>query len=165
MIRINEQIKSAQVRVIDETGGNIGVLTIEQALAMAREKKLDLVEISPNAQPPVVKIISFDKYRYQEEKKAKKLRAQQKIQEFKQVQISARAAQHDMEVKAKKVNEFLGEGHKVEIMLRLRGREKANKDWAKQKLVEFLKIILPEHKVLMDIRYTGRGFATQVVKK
>ena len=153
------------MRVIDEEGNNLGALSRQDALNLAQDKGLDLIEISPNANPPVAKIMSFDKYRYQEEKKLKKQRAQQKGQELKQVRISARAAEHDLQVKAKKVNEFLKGGHNVEIQLFLRGREKANKDWAKQKLLDFLKVIDPEHKVLLEPKYSGRGFNMQITKK
>ncbi len=146
-------------------GANIGVVSLDEAKRLAKEKGLDLIEVVPTATPPVAKIISFDKYRYQETKKMKKQRAAQKTAGFKQVQISVRAAQHDLEVKARKANEFLEEGHQVEIYLPLRGREKANKDWAKKKLLEFLHIITPEHKVISEARYTGRGFSTHVAKK
>ena len=164
MVKINEKITAPELRVIDEAGANIGVLSVSEALKSAKEKGLDLIEIAPTAKPPVAKIMSYDKYRYQEEKKLKKQKSQQKIQEWKQVRISARAAEHDLQIKADKVNEFINEGHVVEIQLMLRGREKANKDWAKQKLLEFLKIISPEHKVLMEPKYGGRGFNAQEVK-
>ncbi len=153
------------MRVIGEAGENIGVLPLAEALKLAKEKGLDLIEIAATAKPPVAKIMSYDKYRYQEEKKLKKQKAGQKIQELKMVRISARAAEHDLQIKADKVDEFLSEGHIVEIQLMLRGREKANKDWAKQKLFEFLKMISPEHKVLLEPKYGGRGFNAQVVKK
>lgn len=165
MIRINEKITALELRVIGEAGENIGVLPLAEALKLAKEKGLDLIEIAATAKPPVAKIMSYDKYRYQEEKKIKKQKAGQKIQELKTVRISARAADHDLQIKADKVDEFLSEGHIVEIQLMLRGREKANKDWAKQKLFEFLKMISPEHKVLLEPKYGGRGFNAQVVKK
>ncbi len=153
------------MRVIGEAGENIGVLPLAEALKLAKEKGLDLIEIAATAKPPVAKIMSYDKYRYQEAKKIKKQRAGQKIQELKMVRISARAAEHDLQIKADLLNKFLSEGHIVEIQLMLRGREKANKDWAKQKLFEFLKMINPEHKVLLEPKYSGRGFNAQVVKK
>jgi translation initiation factor IF-3 len=165
LIRINEKINVREVRAIDETGANLGVIETSEALRLAKEKGLDLVEISPMTVPPVVKIISFDKYRYQEEKKWKKQRATQKIQEMKQVQISVREAVHDLGVKAVRVNKFLGEGNKVEVLLNLRGREKAHQDLAKQKLRDFIKTVDPEHKILADIKWTGRGFNIQIVKK
>lgn len=165
LIKTNEKITALELRVIDEAGANIGVLQTADALQMARDKGMDLIEISPNAKPPVAKIMSFDKYRYQEEKKLKKQRAGQKTQELKGVRISGRAAEHDLQVKAKKVNEFLNEGHIVEIQLTMRGREKANREWARQKLLDFLKMISPEHKVLLEPKYGMRGFNMQVIKK
>ncbi|MBI4992365.1 MAG: translation initiation factor IF-3 [Candidatus Harrisonbacteria bacterium] len=165
MVKTNEKITALELRVIDEAGANLGILTPQEALKLAKEKGLDLIEIAPTAKPPVAKIMSYDKYRYQETKKLKKQRAQQKIQELKQVRISARAAEHDLQIKANLVNEFLEEGNVVEIQLVLRGREKAHKDWAKQKLLDFLKIIMPEHKVLLEPKYGMRGFNMQIVKK
>ncbi len=165
MIRINQQIQTKELRVVDETGANLGVMSFSEALKIAVEKNLDLIEISPLAVPPVARIMSFDKYRYQEEKKNKKQRAQQKTQELKQVKISVKEATHDLQVKCGRVIKFLEEGHKVEIMMVLRGREKANKDWAKQKLADFLNTIEFEYKVLMEIKYTGRGFAAQIAPK
>jgi len=153
------------LRVIDENGENIGVLPLSQALNLAKEKRLDLIEIGPTANPPIAKIISFDKYRYQETKKRKKQRVMQKNQEMKQVQISAREAEHDLQRKAQKVNEFMAEGNIVEIQLTLRGREKAHKDWALQKLKGFMKIIDSGHKVIFEPKYGFRGFTTQVSKK
>jgi len=165
LVKVNEKITALELRVIDETGNNLGVLPLQEALKLAKEKGLDLIEIAPTAKPPVAKIMNYDKYRYQETKKLKKQRAQQKIQELKQVRISARAAEHDLKIKADKVNEFLAEGDIVEIHLIMRGREKAHKDWAKQKLLDFLKIITPEHKVLLEPKYGMRGFNMQVAKK
>ena len=153
------------MRVIGEAGENIGVLPLAEALKLAKEKGLDLIEIAATAKPPVAKIMSYDKYRYQEEKKIKKQRAGIKIQELKGVRISARAAEHDLRVKANKVNKFLNEGHIVEIQLVMRGREKANRDWAKQKLLDFVKMIIPEHKILLEPKYSFRGFNMQIVKK
>ena len=152
------------MRVIDEAGANLGVLSREEALKAAQKKGLDLIEIAPTAQPPVAKIMSYDKFRYQEEKKEKKQKAQQKSQELKQVRISVRAAKHDLEIKAGLVNKFLDQGHVVEIQLMLRGREKANKGWAREKLEEFLKTITPEHKIIMEPKYFGKGFNVQVIK-
>lgn len=165
MVKINEKITAPELRVIDEAGANLGILSPQEALKLAKERGLDLIEIAPTAKPPVAKIMSYDKYRYQETKKLKKQRAQQKIQELKRVRISARAAEHDLLIKANLVNKFLNAGDIVEIQLVLRGREKANKDWARKKLIDFLTIIIPEHKVLLEPKYGMRGFNMQVVKK
>lgn len=140
-------------------------MSVKDALKLAKEKGLDLIEIAPHAKPPVARIMSFDKFRYQEEKKEKKKRLQKSGQKMKQIQISVREAIHDLERKAKKINEFLNDGHRVEIILTLRGREKANKDWARHKLDEFMKLITPDHKVVMEPRLLGRGFVVQIIKK
>jgi translation initiation factor IF-3 len=151
--------------VIDDTGSNLGVLKTSAALERAKEMGLDLIEVSPAANPPVARIMSYDKFRYEETKKLKKQKAKQKGQELKQVKISIREAKNDLERKANRVNEFLEGGNQVEIMLWLRGREKANKDFARNKLTEFLTTIDPDHKVIMHPKYSGRGFIVQVAKK
>ncbi len=151
--------------MIDEKEGNLGVMAREAALKLAEEKGLDLIEIAPNGKPPVAKIISFDKFRYQKEKELKKQRAGQKVSELKQIRISARAAQNDLEIKAKKVDEFLEDGNKVGINLFLKGREKYNRNWANQKLDEFLKRISVEYKVIADVKFGGKGLMIQIVKK
>lgn len=154
-----------ELLVLDEEGKSLGKMSKEAALGLAKEKRLDLIEIAPNAKPPVARLMSFDKFRYQQEKKLKKQRTQEKGQEMKQVQISIREAAHDLQMKAGRVNEFLNEEHPVEIFLVLRGREKANKDFAKEKLANFIKMIDPEHKVIMEPRFGGRGFIMQIIKK
>ena len=108
--------------------------------------------------------MSFDKFRYQKEKEYKKQRLAQKTAGMKQIRVSARAAENDLRVKAKKANEFLENGSKVEVMMILRGREKGNRAWAEQKLKDFLKMLDPESKVTSPPRYTGRGFMVQVQK-
>ncbi len=138
----------------------------ETALNLAQEKNLDLIEIVPTAKPPVAQIISFDKFRYQKEKEFRKQQlAQKKTAELKQVRISPRAGQHDLEVKAALLEKFLQAGHKVEINLWLRGREKYNKDWGLLKLQEFLKIIKIPHKITLEPRFVGRGFVVQIIKQ
>jgi len=132
---------------------------------LAKEKGLDLIEIAPAANPPVARIMSFDKFRYEQDKKERKQRAQQKKSDLKQIQISIGEARHDLERKANQIDEFLKEKCQVQILLVLRGREKANKDWAKRKLNEFIKILTPEHKVVMEPRYVGKGFITQIAGK
>ena len=163
--KINNQIKAQELRVLDETGQNLGIMPLEAALKLAQEKGLDLIEIVPTAKPPVSKIISFDKFRYQKEKEFKKQKAGQKTSELKQVQISARAGLHDLEVKSKKIDEFINDGDKVEIMLVLKGREKYNRDWARQKLKEFLQIIKTEYKIINDPKFGGKGLIMQITKR
>ena len=100
-----------------------------------------------------------------DEKKRKKEYAKQKVKEVKQIQITVRAAKNDLDIKAKKMNEFLTEGHPINLVMVLRGREKANKDWARLKLEEFMKLITVSHQKVSDIRWGGRGLNIQIVKK
>lgn len=162
---INNQIKAKELRVIDENGQNLGIITLEQALNSAKEKNLDLIEISSAANPPVARIMSFDKFRYQKEKEWKKQRQSQKIAELKHVRISARAAFNDLQIKIRQLEEFLEENSKVEIQLMLRGREKGNKEWALKKLQEFLQMVGKSYEITMEPRFVGRGYVVQIVKK
>lgn len=138
----------------------------EEALALAKpEIGLDLIEIAPTAKPPVARLMSYDKYRYEAAKQAKKERLAQKGGELKHVQISARAAANDLQIKVRQLEKFFAEGHQVEIQMRLRGREKYNKDWARLKLAEFLKMITVEYKPLNEPRFGGQGMNMQIAKK
>lgn len=136
------------MRVIREDGEQLGVLPTNQALAKAEDDGLDLVEISPNAKPPVCKIMDYGKYKYQKEKKEQKQKKKQKKVEVKGVRISLRISKNDLEFKAKQADKFLGEGNKVRIELIMRGRENAHRDLAKVKLKEFIEIM--EHKVIVE---------------
>jgi translation initiation factor IF-3 len=151
--------------VIGSQGENLGVMSRADALALARpEEGLDLIEIAPNVVPPVVRVMSYDKYRYEQEKALKKERQAQKGGTSKRVQISSRMAGHDLEVKLHQLEKFLEEGHQVEVYVRLRGREKYMKDWASQKLNEFLKMIKVEYRLLGAPKFT-QGLSVQMVKK
>ncbi|OIO49031.1 MAG: translation initiation factor IF-3 [Parcubacteria group bacterium CG1_02_42_13] len=163
--RTNNQITAPELRVVDENGGNLGVMPLKEALAAAIAKGLDLILIVPNASPPVAKITRFDKFRYEKEKEWKKQRQAQKALEMKQIQISVREAKNDLSTKIRKLEKFLGAGHKVEIVMTLRGREKGMKDFAKIKLEEFLKMITVDHNIAQEIKPGGRGLAVQVIKK
>jgi len=137
----------------------------EEALRLAQEKGLDLIEIAPNANPPVARIISFDKFRYQKEKEEKKQRQAQKIKELKHIRISPRAALNDLQIKADQAQKFLTAGHQVEILLFIHGREKSNKDWNLKKLNEFLGLIKIPHLINLGPKFVGKGFIVQIVKK
>jgi len=147
--------------VIGATGENIGVLPREKALALAQEEGLDLILINESAKPPVAKIIDFDKFRYEREKELKRQYRQRQL-ESKQIQIGAKTAQHDLQVRLKKLEEFLTKGHRVEIQMVLRGRERANRDWARAKLQEFLNKITISHRITRDIKPGGRGLTVQI---
>jgi len=121
---INEEIRDKEVRVIDSDGSMLGVMPIEQALDLANEKKLDLVNISPNAKPAVCKILDYGKYRYELQKKEKEAKKKQKTTQVKEIRLSTFIEEHDIKVKAKTASKFLADGDKVKVGLRFRGRER-----------------------------------------
>ena len=121
--RYNHLITSDKVRVIDENGENLGVMYTREAIEQAAEVGLDLVEISPNADPPVAKFLDVGKYRYEAQKKANLARKNQKTQEIKVIKMRPNIDDHDYDVKMRAIHKFIGEGDKVKVTLRFRGRE------------------------------------------
>ena len=117
-----------QVRLIDQDGEMVGVMTARDALMRAYDAGLDLLEISPNAAPPVVKILDYGKYKYEQQKKANEARKKQKIVEIKEVKVRPNIDDHDYDVKMRAMKSFIGEGDKVKVTLRFRGREMAHQD-------------------------------------
>ncbi|WP_442900751.1 translation initiation factor IF-3 [Falsirhodobacter sp. 20TX0035] len=126
--RTNERIRSPEIRLIGADGENVGVVTPARAMAMAEEAGLDLVEISPNAEPPVCKIMDFGKFKYEQQKREAEARKKQHIIEIKEVKFRPGTDTHDYDVKMRSVLKFLGEGDKVKVTLRFRGREMAHQD-------------------------------------
>ena len=124
--RYNEFIQSPKVRVIDENGENLGVMLTAEAMEQAADLGLDLVEVSPNADPPVAKFLDVGKYKYEAQKKANLARKSQKTQEIKEIKMRPNIDDHDYDVKMRKVFEFLEEGDKVKVTMRFRGREMAH---------------------------------------
>jgi translation initiation factor IF-3 len=120
---VNEAINASSVRVVGAEGEMLGVMTIDQARDQADDVGLDLVEISPNADPPVCKILDYGKYKYQAQKKANEARKKQKVIEVKEIKMRPGIDQHDYEVKMRAINKFLDEGDKVKVTIRFRGRE------------------------------------------
>jgi len=120
--RTNEQIRVPNVRVIDEDGTQVGILSTLEALSLAREKDLDLVEISPLSNPPVCKIMDFDKFRYQLVKREKQAKKKQHVVHVKEIRLSPNIEAHDFEFKVKQARKFIGEGNKVKLNMRFRGR-------------------------------------------
>jgi translation initiation factor IF-3 len=121
--RYNEFISSPKVRVIDENGENLGVMYTKEAIEQAQAAGLDLVEVSPNADPPVAKFLDVGKFKYEAQKKANLARKSQKTQEIKEIKMRPNIDDHDYDVKMKKIHAFIGEGDKVKVTLRFRGRE------------------------------------------
>ena len=151
------------MRVINENGEQLGIMKKEEALAKAKELGLDLILITEKANPPVCKIIDYGKYLYQQKKKEKKTRASQ----VKGVRLRFNISVHDMETKAKQAKKFLEAGNKVKIELILRGREKALKDYAKEKLEKFLELLKTYVDVDIDqpLKKTPRSLIVIIKKK
>ncbi|MBC7741455.1 MAG: translation initiation factor IF-3 [Bdellovibrionaceae bacterium] len=127
-LRVNREIRAQQVRLIDETGQMLGVMTVPEALRMAEDRGLDLLEIAPTASPPTCKIMDYGKYKYEEKKKAAASRKNQVIVTIKEIQMRPRTDQHDFETKMKHARRFLLEGDKVKVNLRFMGREMAHQE-------------------------------------
>ncbi|RMB12690.1 translation initiation factor IF-3 [Eilatimonas milleporae] len=125
---MNDRIRVPQIRLIGAEGENHGVVTVEKGMELARQAGLDLVEISPNAEPPVCKILDYGKFKYEQQKKANAARKKQKTQDVKEIKMRPGIDVHDYNVKMKKIHQFIDEGDKVKITIRFRGREMAHQD-------------------------------------
>lgn len=121
--RINERIRVPQVRLIDENGGQVGVVPTHQALQMARDRGLDLMEVSPNAQPPVCKICDYGKFKYEKKKKEHQAKKKQTVIKVKEIQLRPQTEEHDLQYKFKNIRQFLEDGDKAKITIMFRGRE------------------------------------------
>jgi translation initiation factor IF-3 len=137
---INEQIKDREVRLISDTGEQLGIVSLKDALSRAEEKEMDLVKISPNANPPVCKLMDYGKYRFDLAKKERDAKKKQKIIEIKEMRLSATIDTHDLEVKAKNVNKFLDTGDKVKVSIRFRGRQLSHTEQGLKVMDAFLKL-------------------------
>lgn len=139
--RVGRQIKANQVRVIDENGKQVGVLDLNQALKMAEERGLDLVEISPDANPPVCKITDFGKFLYEQRKREKESKKKQKVIEVKEMQFSPTIQEHDIEIKVKKMKEWLSDSSKVKVVVRGVGREGMHQEVMKSVMDKVIQLI------------------------
>lgn len=131
---VNRDIVAETVRVIDDEGEQLGVLPLSEAVAMAEAKGLDLVQVAAKSDPPVCKIMDYGKYKYEQSKKANAAKKRQHVMQIKEVKVRASTDTHDLETKLKLVRKFLGQGHKVKVSLRFRGRELAHTDRGAEQL-------------------------------
>jgi translation initiation factor IF-3 len=155
-LRINEQIRVREIRLIDAEGNQQGIVGTMDALRMAREQDLDLVEIAPTASPPVCKFLDFGKYRFEAEKKLRDSKKKQKVTKLKEIRMQPKIGAGDLDFKAKHVEEFLGEGNKVKVTIRFRGRELAHTELGKGVLDEVLKRITLEYMIEKPAAMEGR---------
>ncbi|USN54061.1 MAG: translation initiation factor IF-3 [Candidatus Nomurabacteria bacterium] len=164
-LRINHFIRIPEVRLIDEQNTQVGVVPTSDALRMAEERGLDLVEVAPQAQPPVCRLLDYGAYQYQQERQERKAKAKQKKSEVKGIRISFKIGEHDLDVRQKQAQKFLEQGHKVKLEMLLRGREKAMKHLAEEKLRNFVSTLGESVTIDQDITRQGGKFFLVVRKK
>ena len=155
-ILINENIKAKQVRLIDANNENRGIVSIKEALAIAEDFGLDLIEISPQANPPVCKVLDFGKFRYEQQKRKNEAKKNQKIVEIKELKLRPVIETHDYEVKIKQAKKFLEQGNKVKFTMRFKGRELSANDLGKQILSQIVEDLDMCSKVDSEAKLEGR---------
>jgi len=165
-IPINENIRAKEIRLVSDDGDHFGVVSVEEGLKKAKERELDLVQITDNVVPPVCKIIDHGKYTYEENKKRKKQEKSSKPQ-TKSIRLGFSISEHDMEVRVKSVEKFLNEGDSVKIVLPLKGRQKALQGVAREKIQKFLEMVQEKSEIRIEkeMGREPRGLTVTVVKK
>ena len=162
---INEEIRDAEVRLIDENGNQQGIVSIDVALRMAEAADLDLVKIAPMAVPPVCKIMDYGKYRFEQTKREKENRKNQKVIELKEIRLSATIDQHDMEVKAKACTKFLSNGDKVKVSIRFKGRQVKHGDIGLDVMDAFYDMVKDAAAIDKPAKQEGRNMMMILVPK
>lgn len=163
--RINHQIRAPELRVIGPQGENFGVISVSEALKRAGEAGLDLIEISPSATPPVAKIADYGRFQYEQNKKTRAAKAKMQRVEVKTIQVKIGTSEHDLGLKAKKVSEWLTEGHRVKVDLYLTGRSKYMEfKFLQERLGRILKLIAVAYKVTETVRKGLKGLSMVIEK-
>ncbi|QHN42455.1 translation initiation factor IF-3 [Candidatus Mycosynbacter amalyticus] len=164
-VRVNEQIRAKELRVIGADGEQLGVVSLAEARRLADEAGLDLVEISPNADPPVAKIVDWGKYQYQKMKELQKNRKKAKASELKQMRLGLKIGSNDLEIKLRKIRKFLEDGHKVKIMIFFRGREMAHKELGYDLINQIITKLEDDATVEQKPQMAGRNLSITVRSK
>jgi translation initiation factor IF-3 len=164
-VRTNHQIKAPELRVISEDGQNLGIMSSSDAVKKAIEMGLDLIEISPNANPPIAKIMDYGKFQYTEKKKLKDSKSKVQNIEIKSLQVKIATDEHDLVMKAQKASEWLKEGHRVKLLLFLSGRAKfMDKNFLNERLERLLKLITEEYKISEPAQKGPKGITITIEK-
>ena len=163
--RVNEMIRVREVRLIDDEGNQKGIVPTLEPLKLAKEKDLDLVEVSPNANPPVCKILDYGKYRFEQEKKLRDAKKNQKVLKLKEIRMQPKIGSGDLDTKAKHVQEFLDEGDKVKVTIRFRGRELAHTELGYDVLKEVLKRLTSAYVVEKQPAMDGKTMSMTISAK
>jgi translation initiation factor IF-3 len=160
--RVNGQITAASIRLVDHNGNMVGVVSVSEGLKMAESANLDLVEVSPNASPPVCKILDYGKYKYEAQKKAHEARKKQKVIQIKEIKLRPTIDTHDLNIKIRNVLGFLNEGDKVRVTLRFRGREMDHQELGMQVLQRVQEALNEQCKIEQPPRMEGRQIVMTV---
>lgn len=163
--RVNEQIRVREVRLIDDEGNQKGIVPTLEALKMAKDKDLDLVEVSPNANPPVCKILDYGKYRFEQEKKLRDSKKNQKVLKMKEIRMQPKIGSGDLDTKSKHIQEFLNDGCKVKVTIRFRGRELAHTELGFDVLNEVLKRLTSAYVIEKPAAMDGRNMSMTISAK
>lgn len=161
-VKVNEQIAALEVLVIDESGENFGVMPTDKAIAFAKEREADLVEVSPLAKPPVCRITDYGKLAYHEAKKEQQAKAKQRKVEIKGIRIGFRTDKHDLFFKKNQAEKFMLKGNKVKVELVLRGREKAMNDKARENIRAFMTSLTIPFRIEEDVKRGPKGFTAMI---
>ena len=162
---LNGQIRDKEVRVISESGEQLGIMSSKDAMKLAREADLDLVKIAPKAQPPVCKIIDYGKYRYELARKEKEAKKKQKTVEVKEVRLSPNIETNDLNTKVNNAKKFISKGNKVKVTLRFRGREMAHMQQSKHILDDFAELLADVAVVEKPAKLEGRSMSMVLTEK
>lgn len=163
--QMNHEIRDKEVRLIDYNGDQLGIVPISKARAIAEERKLDLVKIAPNAKPPVCKILDIGKHKYEQAKREKENKKKQKVISLKEIRLTPRIDEHDMEVKANKASKFLKSGDKVKVTVRFRGREMGHTQIGREVLEKFAELTSEFGVVDKKPQMEGRNMIMFLVQK
>lgn len=161
----NRQIKAKEIQLIGDNGEKVGIISLQEALEKAEEKNLDLVLVSPNANPPVCKIMNYGKYKFEQAKKEKEAKKKQKVLEIKEIRVTPNIEEHDFTFKAKNAKKFLEEGNKVKITVRFKGREVNNSKAGEIVLNRFIENLKEVSVVEKHPKLEGRNMFTILAKK
>jgi translation initiation factor IF-3 len=162
---VNNQIRAREVRVIDADGGQLGVMTPQDAQRIAEQKELDLVEVAPTANPPVCRIMDYGKFRYAQKKKAQESRKKAAASQLKEVKVGSQTSQHDVDFKVQHIRDFVGEGHRVKVTVFFRGRSITHPELGRVMLDRIAGMVTDVAVVEQSARMEGRSMSMMLVAK
>ena len=167
-LSINDQIRDKELRIISETGEQLGIMSSREAQAIANSKNLDLVKISPNAKPPVCKIMDYGKYRFEQAKREKEAKKNQRVMDLKEIRLSLNIDTHDFNTKLKHASRFIGDGNKVKVVLRFKGRQLSHVEVGENIMNKFIELVdeyaVIEKKPVLDGKLLTAVLASKVKK-